>query len=137
MKRSFKKSIDALDDVFEFTSRFVDSHDLDETTAFAANLAIEELFTNIVKYSGGGGETISILLNITGKNLVIRLTDFDVEKFDLTKVKHVDVGKTLDERAVGGIGLHLVRNVVDKITYEYKDRVACITLTKHLEEPNV
>jgi len=76
-------------------------------------------------------------MNITGKKLVIQLTDFDVERFDLTRVKHVDVTKDLEERAVGGIGLHLVRNMVDKITYEYKDRVACITLIKQLEETNV
>lgn len=137
MKRSFDKNIEALNDVFEFTSEFVDSHNIDETAAFAATLAIEELFTNIVKYSGGGGEKLSILMNITGKKLVIQLTDFDVERFDLTRVKHVDVTKDLEERAVGGIGLHLVRNMVDKITYEYKDRVACITLIKQLEETNV
>lgn len=136
MKRSFEKNIDSLNDVFDFTSKFVDSHNIDDKTAFAVSLAIEELFTNIVKYSGGG-EKISILLNIKDKNLIIQLTDFDVEKFDLTKAKHLDVTKALEERAVGGIGLHLVRNMVDRITYEYKDRVACITLTKHLEESNV
>ncbi len=136
MKRSFEKNIDSLNDVFDFTSKFVDSHNIDDKTAFAVSLAIEELFTNIVKYSGGD-EKISILLNIKDKNLIIQLTDFDVEKFDLTKAKHLDVTKALEERAVGGIGLHLVRNMVDRITYEYKDRVACITLTKHLEESNV
>ncbi len=137
MKRSFERNIDALHDVFDFTSKFADSNNVDETAAFAMNLAIEELFTNIVKYSSGGGNRISILLNICDKTLIIKLTDFDVEPFDITRADRVDVMKSLEERSVGGIGLHLVRNVVDKITYEYKDRVACITLIKHLEGTNV
>ncbi len=52
-------------------------------------------------------------------------------------MNNLDVTKTLEERRIGGIGLHLVRNVVDKITYEYEDRNACITLIKHLEDTNV
>jgi anti-sigma regulatory factor (Ser/Thr protein kinase) len=67
----------------------------------------------------------------------MKITDFDVEKFDITRYDPADFGKTLEERKVGGIGLHLVRNLVDKITYEYEDRTACITLVKRLENRNV
>ena len=101
------------------------------------NLAIEELFTNIIKYSADSGSDISIHLDIAAGDLVIKITDFDVEAFDMTAADRVDIDKPLEERRVGGIGLHLVRNMVDKITYEYKDRKACITLVKHLEDSDV
>lgn len=126
-----------MDDVFRFTSEFVDANQIDDSVSFAMNLAIEELFTNIIKYSADSGNDVSIHLDIAAGDLVIKITDFDVEAFDMTAAERVDVDKSLEDRKVGGIGLHLVRNMVDKITYEYKDRKACITLVKHLEDPNV
>ncbi len=137
MHRSFRREVSALDDVFRFTSEFVGANPIDEAVAFAMNLAIEELFTNIIKYSADSGNDVSIHLDITDGDLVIKITDFDVETFDMTATGRGDVDKPLEERRVGGIGLHLVRNMVDKITYEYKDRNACITLVKHLEDSDV
>ncbi len=137
MQRSFNRNITALDQVFAFTAEFSDENQLDESVSLAMNLAIEELFTNIVKYTTDTGNDISIHLNVLDGNLVVKITDFDVERFDVTRSDKVDVNKSLEERKVGGIGLHLVRNIVDKITYEYKDRTACITLVKHLEDLDV
>lgn len=65
--------------------------------------------------------------------LKICLTDFDVEPFDITKIKEVDVDQHLEERKVGGLGIHLVKQMMDDIHYEYKDRMSRITLIKHLE----
>lgn len=137
MHKSFKRDVAALNDIFDFTGRFARDNGIAGTVSYAMNLAIEELFTNIIKYSTGNGGDISIHLDVEGDDLIIRITDFDVEQFDLTKAEKVDVDSPLDERKVGGIGLHLVRNMVDKITYEYKDRTACITLVKHLEDIDV
>lgn len=137
MRRSFRRDIAELAEIFRFTGEFADENNIAKSVRYAVDLAIEELFTNIIKYSTGDGTDISIHLGLAGDDLVIKITDFDVEKFDVTKANRVDVDKSLEERKVGGIGLHLVRNVVDKITYEYKDRTACITLVKHLEDVDV
>lgn len=137
MHGSFKRDLAALEDVFLFTDEFAGVNKISKSEYFAMNLAIEELFTNIVKYSADNGNDISILLSISSGNLIIKITDFDVEPFDITAFDKVDIDKSLQEREVGGIGLHLVRNVVDKITYEYDDRTACITLVKHLEGHDV
>jgi serine/threonine-protein kinase RsbW len=133
MQRSFERDIKALDDVFRFTADFARANRIGKSVCFAMDLAVEELFTNIVKYSAESDNDISIHLDVADTDLVIKITDFDVERFDITKEDRVDIGKSLEERKVGGIGLHLVRNLVDKITYEYEDRTACITLVKHLE----
>jgi anti-sigma regulatory factor (Ser/Thr protein kinase) len=137
MHKSFRRHIAALNDVFQFTAEFAGLNRIGESDSFAMNLALEELFTNIVKYSADNGQDVSVHLDIAGRDLVIKITDFDVEPFDVTRAKKVDPGKSLEERNVGGIGLHLVRNFVDKITYEYHERTACITLVKHLEDRNV
>ena len=137
MHKSFKRDVAALEKIFRFTNEFSSAKKISKSATFAMNLAIEELFTNIIKYSADNGNDISIHLDIAGDDLVIKITDFDVERFDITEWSNLDVGKSLEERKVGGIGLHLVRNMVDKITYEYEGRTACITLVKHLEDLNV
>ena len=137
MHRSFERDVAALENIFHFTDEFASANKIGKSATFAMNLAIEELFTNIVKYSADSGNDISIHLDIAGNDLVIKITDFDVERFDITEWSKVDVDRSLEERKVGGIGLHLVRNMVDKITYEYEARTACITLVKHLEDLNV
>jgi len=137
MHKSFKRDVAALEKIFRFTDEFASAKKISRPATFAMNLAIEELFTNIIKYSADNGNDISIHLDIAGDDLIIKITDFDVERFDITESSKIDVEKSLEERKVGGIGLHLVRNMVDKITYEYEGRTACITLVKRLEDLNV
>ena len=63
------------------------------------------------------------------------LTDFDVDPFDVTKREDVDVSAPLSERSVGGLGIHLVKKIVDKIEYQYDCdlRQSKITLFKKLK----
>jgi anti-sigma regulatory factor (Ser/Thr protein kinase) len=137
MRKSFDRDVAALEEIFHFTDEFASAEQLGKSASFAMNLAIEELFTNIVKYAADNGNDISIDLNVAGEDLIIKISDFDVEEFDVTDVAKVDVDGPLKDRGIGGIGLHLVRNMVDKITYEYRDRTARITLVKHLGDGDV
>jgi serine/threonine-protein kinase RsbW len=59
--------------------------------------------------------------------LEVRLTDYDVERFDPTRAAPVDVNAPLDERSPGGLGLYLVMKMVDSIHYEYRNRQSKIT----------
>jgi len=63
----------------------------------------------------------------------VRLTDFDVESFDVTHAPAVDIDKPLSERQPGGLGLHLVRQMADTLHYEYAERRSTITFTKALD----
>ncbi len=131
MHHTFTRSLDSLDPLFEFTGDFANRHRLDEGTVFAMNLAVEELFTNMVKY-GDGGPEVSIDLEIRGDDLVIRLAHPGATPFDLSRATAVDVDQSLAGRTPGGIGLHLVRKVMDTVDYEHTEGVARVTLTKRL-----
>ncbi|MFQ5676607.1 MAG: ATP-binding protein [bacterium] len=133
MERKFKRAISSLDDIFQFIGEFSRREGVDESLVFTINLVVEELFTNMVKYNRQNSNKIAIDLKLKKNDLLIHLTDFDVEPFDITKADKVDTGKTLQERKVGGLGIHLVKKMVDKIDYEYRDRQSKIILTKHLE----
>jgi serine/threonine-protein kinase RsbW len=134
MEQRFSREISSLEQIFEFANRFAASNSLDESVSYVINFVIEEMFTNMVKYQPNNKNDILIGLLKEGNTVTITLTDFDVEPFDPTKLEEVDVRQALQERKVGGLGIHLVKKMVDTVEYEYKDRQGRITLTKRLEK---
>jgi len=133
MERKFPKEIKSLDMIFEFISEFFDKHKIDKQLAISVNLAVEEIFTNMVKYNKESNDDISINLEIRQHELVLSLTDFGVAPFDLTGIEKVDINQSLEERTVGGLGLHLVRNMIDDLSYKFEKGNCVITVIKNLE----
>jgi anti-sigma regulatory factor (Ser/Thr protein kinase) len=113
------------------------SYKVEESVSFSINLAIEELFTNTVKYNPNRQGDFTIDIEKKGKYLIVKLTDHNSQEFDLKKVVEVDPTQRLEERKIGGLGLHLVRKMVDNLEYEYTKGESIITFTKCLENTNV
>ncbi len=134
MDKKFKRDLNSLDGIFKFINEFSAKTGVDESVVFTINLVVEELFTNIVKYTSENSNEILLQLKKNADDLIIHLTDFDVDPFDITKTAEVDTKQSLEERRVGGLGIHLVKQMIDKIEYEYKDRQSKIILIKHLEK---
>ena len=133
MEKRFKKDISSLNSIFEFADEFANKYKLDHAHLFSLNLVVEELFTNMVKYNPDNTNDVLIELEKKNKDMIIALTDFDARPFDITKRPTLNLSQYLEERRVGGLGIHLVKQMVDKIEYEYKDSCSKIILTKHLE----
>ena len=110
-------------------AEFLESDGLPASAAFELDLVVEELFTNMVKYHPHGAPEIEIGLTRLGPDLVVVLRDFDVEPFDPTRAPQADVGRPLDERPTGGLGLHLVRRIARDLRYDYHDRISTTTVT--------
>ena len=134
MTRTFKRTLDSLEKISDFIQGFATENRLNEKLVYILNLVIEELFTNAVKYNPGNTEDISIDLSRDSEKLVMSIIDTDVELFDLRQVEEYDPKRNLNERRVGGLGIPLVKKMMDKIDYEYKDRKSRITLIKYLEK---
>ena len=136
MESRFKRKIDSLDDIFEFLRRFFVENGLSGSLLFPVNLAVEELFTNMVKYNFGNKNDIPIALELQGNRLIVTLRDIDVEPFDVSRFEKTDQDVSIKESRVGGWGLQLVKRIMDNIDYQYRDRISTITLTKELENSN-
>ena len=128
MKKKFKKEIQSLDAVFRFNHKFIASCKLKKLMTFKMNLLIEEIFTNLVKYNKKSSNDVLINLCLKKENIWVSITDFDVNSFNVTKTKQPDISKSLQERKVGGLGLHLVKNIADKVEYKYINGNSVITL---------
>ncbi len=128
----FERSLDSLSQISEFLKDFFAVRGIAPDHLESVTLATEELFTNMLKYGGGDGK-ILIGLERGDRELSVSLTDFDVDEFDVTKVPEIRVDRPLAEREPGGLGIHLVRKMTDRIEYEYVDRRGTTTFFKRLD----
>ena len=132
VKRAFKRSADSLDEIFAFVRGYFSAEKLPETHLETINLVVEELFINLVKHSKDGKQDILIGLSRNGDELAVSLTDFDVEPFDINQRPPVRTDRPLSERRPGGLGIHLIKKMVDRIDYDYADRTSTTTIIKNL-----
>ena len=133
MERRFPRDIGSLEAVFTFVAEFAAAHAIDQDACFDADLIVEELFTNMVKYSRDGAQDIAIALGRAPGRLTIVLRDFDVEAFDITQMPDFDTTTPLERRRAGGLGIHLVKQIAETLRYDYADRNSTITVTRRLE----
>ena len=137
MEMACKRELSFLEEIFTFINKFVLEHRLSEATSYALKLAIEEIYVNMVRYNLGNPNDIMIQLRADRDKVIVELTDFDVEPFDITKFTPKRVDRPLAEREPGGLGIHLVRAFMDEVDYEYENRQCRITLTKYRGKANV
>ena len=130
-RREFPRSLAAVSDLLDWSERFFEAARIPADHRFGVQLGLEELFTNLVKY-GAGAHPIEIELVHRDSLLLASLTDQDVEPFDPTAAPDADTTLPLDARKPGGLGLHLVRRVVDRVDYTYQNRCSRTTLIKRL-----
>lgn len=131
-QQAFPRSFDALADIFEFIKRALGADDIDADARYAIEFTVEELFTNMVKYNAQGSGTIELEIERAGQELICRLSDPDSGYFDITAAPEVDVAAPAEQRTPGGLGLHLIRRLVDCLDYDYSGRRSLITFRKRL-----
>jgi len=126
-------SFDALSAAAEDTTRFLEENSASSDTVFAANLAIEELVTNIVKYGydDTGAHEILIVLSVRDNKLSIEISD-DGHEFNPFDQPEPDTTLPAEERPIGGLGIHFVRNLLDGYAYHRTEGRNIVTLSKNL-----
>ena len=97
------------------------------------NLAIEEAVFNVMKYAYPPevNGTVSIDATISDKGLKFVISDNGIP-FDPTAKAEVDTSLSAEERGIGGLGIHLIRQIMDSINYEYIDGRNILTLLKKI-----
>ena len=137
MQKPFSRSFDEIEHIVDETERFFAEEGIEPALRTAVDLCIEELFVNMVTYNTETTRDILLEMTPVPGGLEVSLTDFDVERFDPTIVRDVDIDAPLAERTPGGLGVYLVLKMVDSIHYEYHDRQSKITFQIRVAKTNV
>lgn len=120
-----KPVLKELDRVIEFINRNTDVEDL------KLQLIAEEIFVNIVNYSGATYIILNAHYDGNPQNLTLEFID-DGVKFNMLEKNDHQMPDSLDEAKVGGLGIHLIKNIADTIEYEY-DGKNHLTITKKVK----
>lgn len=102
---------------------------------FQVDLVLEELVLNVVNHGSRGGEgEINIELVSDPEAVIIQIID-DGRPFDpLTDAPEPDTESGIEDRAVGGLGIHLVRTMMDDVTYRREENKNHMRLVKRRSE---
>ena len=92
------------------------------------NIAIDEVFSNIVNYS----KCSDIKLDVAISNELVKLVfkDDGVKFNPLEEIKEANTNSSSEEREIGGLGIHIVKKIMDEVTYEYKNNLNQLTIIK-------
>lgn len=137
MKQPYPRDLEALQKIVADTEHFFETRNIDVALRPKVDLAIEELFVNMVTYNTETDHEIEIKMKAINNGIEVSLVDRGVEPFDPTQPRTVDVSSPLVERKPGGLGLFLVLKMVDSIHYEYENRTSTITFRNCIESSRV
>lgn len=126
--------ISTIPQLSEFIEGIGDELCLEMSVLMSLNLALEEAVVNVMEYAYPpdvqGDVTIEAIANETQLEFII--SDSGIP-FDPTKKEAVDTTLSAEERPIGGLGIHLVREIMDSVKYEYKDHKNILSLSKTIK----
>lgn len=125
---------DNLPEVQSFIDEQLEEVGCPMTTRIAIDVAVEELFVNIASYAYGQGEGVAVVqVKVLQDPLSVEITFIDNGvQYDPLAKEGPDVTLSAKERKKGGLGIFMVKNTMDNVTYEYKDGKNILTIKKKL-----
>ena len=128
-----KNDVAALEKLAAFIEEVAAELGLDPEMEMNLNLVLEEVVSNVILYAYPQDEegAVSVAVSCDGKTLVFVITDKGKE-FDPTKVEDADVTLSAEDRQIGGLGIYIVKNIMNKVVYQRLDGSNVLTLTKSI-----
>ena len=132
-KLKIKNDINELQNVAEFIEILGEELSLDMALTINLNLVLEEIISNIILYGYEDkiDEDITIDFLKEENSISFTITDSGLE-FDPTKKEDADVTLSAEEREIGGLGIYLVKQIMDDIVYQRKEKQNILTITKQI-----
>lgn len=122
--------IDRVNDLF---NDFAERCDIPMPVSLKVNMVFDELLANVISYAYSDEEAHNIDISISFDNgqLAINITDDGVPFNPFTR-EDPDTSLSLEDRDIGGLGIHLVKNAMDETLYQRRNNKNTVTLIKNL-----
>ena len=131
---SFPGEFGSLPAIGEFASGAAEAAGLDEDAVYEVQLAVDEACANIIEhaYGGEGHGEIECTCHVDPDKLTMVLSDHG-RPFDPASVVEPDLSCDIEDRQTRGLGLHLVRKLMDEVRFEFTESGNVLTLVKRKE----
>jgi phosphoserine phosphatase RsbU/P len=117
-------------------AEFGQRHQLPEAVLFAIKLTLEEIVTNAISHNFTDEREHRISIRLTLEQSVLRAeVEDDGRPFNPLEIPAPDPKQPLEERPVGGLGIHLVRTLMDEVAYRRQNSRNVLVLKKEITEP--
>ncbi len=129
---TFPAQFEFLDEIREFVAQVAREGGFNEKEIYSLQLAADEAATNIIEhaYAGVSDAELDVACDMRGDTLVISMHDTGTS-FDPSVVKQPNLKADLSERQIGGLGIYLMRKLMDEVRYESNPRTGnFLTMTK-------
>lgn len=135
VKRTFAADVGKMNEVQDFVSECIKTDGADEMTVMQIALAVEEVFVNIASYSYPDSEgDAEVTVERLADPPAIRITFEDSGiPFDPLNAPQPDVNLPAEERPIGGLGIFLVRELMDDVSYRYENGKNILAFEKRLD----
>jgi serine/threonine-protein kinase RsbW len=113
--------------------QFGDLHEVPSRVLYAINLALDEVVTNVVRHGFDDARDQEIVAHLTAKTgeVVAEVSDGG-RAFDPMMVPPPNLEAPLSERALGGLGIHLIRSLMDGVEYRRENGKNVLTMRKRI-----
>jgi serine/threonine-protein kinase RsbW len=123
-----KNDLGELERLGNWLSIWAERESIDPKTMFQLNLVCDELITNTILYGFRADEIHTIRVAVTKDPKGIELTIMDDGlAFDPFSLSSPALDLEMDEREIGGLGIHFVRETMDEVSYE---RIGCFNIIR-------
>jgi serine/threonine-protein kinase RsbW len=129
---TFPARYEFLDEIRDLVALIAREGGFTDKTIYSLQLAADEAASNIIEhaYEGVSDASIDITCDMRGDTLVITMHDMG-RSFDPSKVKKPNLKADLSDRQIGGLGIYLMRKLMDEVSYESNSRTGnLLTMTK-------
>ena len=127
----FPASFEYLDDIREYVGQKAHTAGFSDREVYSIQLAADEAASNIIEHAYGGKSdaTFDLSCEFQYDRLIITMLDHG-KSFDITKVAKPDLKADLSKRKIGGLGIYLMRKLMDEVHYEITSSGNLLTLVK-------
>ena len=117
----------------EAVEAFGAAHKIPDAVIFAFNLSLDEVVTNVISYAFADVQEhpIDVRLRLAGDVLHAEVSD-EGRPFNPIDVPTPDLDAPIDERRIGGLGIHIVREMMDTLEYAREGGMNILRLTKRV-----
>ena len=114
----------------DFVESVLEKAGVPQRTRIKMNIAVDEIFSNIIRYSGAAEAKIECAV-LNGK-VTLTFTD-NGKPYDPTQAEDPDISLGVEEREVGGLGIFMVKKSMDRVNYVYREKRNILKLEKIYE----